>query len=194
MTYAGFVRVLEDRAGHEVCARRSSVILPESRSRSRVGGVLPAPIVEPLPQQALAGGRDALEQHLADEVVAEAEAEAVDAEDPPFAEALELLDELGGVDAEEVCERLRLERLLEHGGGDEDAVAQSPSARHWASSASVERPRRAGGVAVRERLGDEARVAAGRLVQLGNPEWRELVGRERLEADDARPASRRRGG
>ena len=53
----------------------------------------------------------------ADQVVAEAEAQAVDAEDRPFAEALELLGELGRVDVEELGERLGLERLLEHRRG-----------------------------------------------------------------------------
>ena len=67
-----------------------------------------------------------------------------------------------GVDAEELGERLRLERLLEHGRGEQDAVAPAPSARHWASSASASASTGPAVVPVRERLGDEARVAAGR--------------------------------
>ena len=99
-------------------------------------------VVEPLPQEALPGGGDAFEQHLADEVVAEAEAEPVDAQDPPFAEALELLDELGGVGAEEICERLGLERLLEHRGGDEDAVCPVALGAALGEQRLGERPRR----------------------------------------------------
>ena len=87
-------------------------------------------MVEPLLQESLPGRRDAFEQHLADEVVAEPEPEAVDAEDAPLAQALQRLDEFGCVDAEEIGERFRLEWLLEDGGGDEDAIRPSPSARH----------------------------------------------------------------
>jgi len=48
-------------------------------------------IAEPLLQETLPRRRDASEQHLADEVVAEPKAEPVDAEDAAFAQALQLL-------------------------------------------------------------------------------------------------------
>src|SRR5262245_64158527 len=77
---------------------------------------------QPLEQEAPASRRDALEQDLADEVVAEAEAEPVDAEEPPLAEPLELLEELGRVDSEEVRERLGIEGLLEQRGSGQEPV------------------------------------------------------------------------
>ena len=111
-------RVLEHRPGHD---GRVGVLASSCR-RARAAVRMATAIVEPLAKEPLPGGRDALEQDLADEVVAEAEAEPVDAEDAPLAQALELLEELGCVDAEQVGERLGLERLLEQRGGDEDAV------------------------------------------------------------------------
>src|SRR5438128_7230804 len=84
--------------------------------RERDGRVGDGSPVEPCLQEATTGGRDAGEQDLADEVVAEAEMKAVDAEDAVLAEAFELFGELGRVHVEEWCKRFRLERLLEHSG------------------------------------------------------------------------------
>src|SRR3989442_7930827 len=80
-------------------------------------------LVESLVEQSMTRRGQAGAENLAHELVAEAEAETVDPEDPALAQSLELLDELGLVDAQQSRERLRLERLLEHGGGEQDAVA-----------------------------------------------------------------------
>jgi hypothetical protein len=74
-----------------------------------------ARLVKAFAQQALPRRREAVEKDRADELVAEAEAEAVDPEDPTRAEALELLHQLDLIDAKQRRKRLRLERLLEHG-------------------------------------------------------------------------------
>ena len=118
---------------------------------------------------------------MAHEVVAESKAEAVDAEDAPCAQAFECLDELGGVDVEELGEWFRLKRMLEDGGGDEDAmrpVALGVTLSKQRFRQSFRGPR---SVAIGERLGDEARLAAGGVVQLRDPEGRQVVGREWLE-------------
>src|SRR5207244_1024638 len=79
-------------------------------------------LAEPLPQQALPRRREAGEEDLAHELVAEAEPEAVDPQDPTLAQALELLDELDLVDAKERRERPRLKRLLEHRRREQDPI------------------------------------------------------------------------
>ncbi len=127
-------------------------------------------LVEPLLQESLPGRRDALQQHRADELVAESEPEAVDAEDAPFAQPLERLDEFGRVDAEEIGERFGLEWLLEDGGGDEDAIRPVALGAALSKQRLGQRLRRAGGVSVCERLGDEAGIAAGGVVQVRDPE------------------------
>ena len=134
----GFARVLEDRAGDDAAVWRS---LTGAWRPDRVSGRMQGAavgVVEPSPQEPSPRGGDALEQGLTHEVVAEAEAEAVDAEDAPFAQALELLDRASpastpsssasgsganGCSSNEAAMRMR--------------QAHSPSARHWASSASV---------------------------------------------------------
>ena len=55
-------------------------------------------------------------QHLPDEVVAKAETEAFDAQDPSLTEALELLAELCRVRAEYIRQRLGLKRLVDNRG------------------------------------------------------------------------------
>ena len=103
----GLARVLEDRVGHEVALglRRHDAGTPGgSASGARVDLVLEEPS---------ARRRDALEQHLAYEVVPEAEAEAVDAEQPPLAEAFELLGRAPSVRPEHGGEPFRVEGLLE---------------------------------------------------------------------------------
>lgn len=57
--------------------------------------------VQALLEQPLAGGRDAPQEGPSQHVVAEAEPEPVDAQDPRLTESFELLDELGGVRAEQ---------------------------------------------------------------------------------------------
>ena len=125
-------------------------------------------MVEALLQQPAPRRGDVLAQHLADEVVAEAEAEPVDAEDPPLTEALELLGERRRIRVEDVGERLGRERLLEQRGGGEHA--EGP--RAFGAALREQRFGQAStsglACAVRHRLGDEARIAARRLVQLGH--------------------------
>src|SRR6266545_4285480 len=74
------------------------------------------------PEKAHPCGREAGAEGFADERVTEAEARAVDAEDPTFAEAIEFLDDRNCVDPEHGHQLLWFERLLENRGGQEDAV------------------------------------------------------------------------
>src|SRR5579859_1694995 len=90
--------------------------------RERNGRVSGGSPVEPCLEEATTGGRDAGQQDPADDVVAEAEMKAVDAEDAVLAEAFELFGELGRVHVEDCRKRFRLERLLEHRRSEEHAV------------------------------------------------------------------------
>ena len=79
-------------------------------------------MVEPLLDEPLSGRRHAREKYLSNEVIAEPKAEAIDAQDPPLTQALELLDELGRLDAQQISNRFRLEGLVEDRGRKKDAV------------------------------------------------------------------------
>ena len=130
-------------------------------------------------------GEIGLAQDLTDEVVAEAESEPVDAQDPAFAEPLELLRERGRVGVEELCERLGVERLLEHGRGGEDPVRLAgPRCSALCEQRLRQRPRRTRRPAVRDGVGDCMRMSAGRLVEVGHAQRGELRRRERLEPHD----------
>src|SRR6266566_4610365 len=89
----------------------------------RVGGGSPA---EPCLQEATTGGRDACEQDLEDEVLAE---------------AFELFGELGRVHVEECCKRFRLERLLEQGRSEQHAVGVGSRGAALAEQSAGERRR-----------------------------------------------------
>jgi hypothetical protein len=79
-------------------------------------------LVKTLAQQALPRRREAGEEDLVHELVAEAEAEAIDPQDSARAQALELLDELDLVETKQRRERLRPERLLEHGRREQEPI------------------------------------------------------------------------
>src|SRR5512144_1259903 len=100
-------------------------------------------VVEALPHEALSCRGNGLTEDLAHEVVAEAEPEPVDAENPTFAEALELLRELGRVGGEHLCEPLGIERLVEHGGGGEDPERLRPLGPALVEEGLCRRPRSA---------------------------------------------------
>src|ERR687896_364898 len=125
---------------------------------------------ETLPQEAPACRREAVQEYLVHELVAETEAEAVDTEDATLAQAFELLGELGGVGSKQPSKRLRLEGRLEHRRGNEDAI---------------------GGVALSSELGQQRfRQVRGELAPVADQEnERRLLGDhlgQRLERLDVR--------
>ena len=135
-------------------------------------------------QEPSAGRRETCEEDVADEVVAEAEAEAVHAEEAPFAEPLELFRQLRGVKTENRSKRLRLEWLVEDGRSDEHAM-RVPTLGAALSEQSVgQRGRKRRPTARRDRFAHEAGIAARRAVQVGYPERCELSGGQRFEHDE----------
>ena len=133
------------------------------------------PLLDPLPQQALPCRGDAFEQDLADEVVAEAEAETVDAEHAPLAEPFEVFDKRGCLELEHLREQARLEGLLEQGCSREGAAVARAFGTALCDQRFGERPRRSRFLAAAECFGDKAGVAAGRFVEPGDPEWRDVM-------------------
>src|SRR6266542_3996916 len=110
------------------------------------------------PEKAHPCGREAGAEGFADERVTEAG--AVDAEDPTFAEAIELLDDRNCVDPERGHQLLWFERLLENRGGQEDAVRLRALGAALGEQRFRERGRERSLDAVRHRLSDEPGIAA----------------------------------
>ena len=72
------------------------------------GTGLMAEWVELLAEESAAGRRQAREQYLCHEIVAESEPDPVDPEDAAFAQTLELVGQLGHVGLQERRQRLRV--------------------------------------------------------------------------------------